>query len=120
MRVEPAYAEQKMWTHLRGKNLGVRFRRQHPILNKYIIDFYCHEVRLAIELGRYQHDEPEAIQYDAMRTSSLKQIGIRVLRIRNEDVLKNIESAMEATWNCLNNTSPPVAWRPTPPKGEFS
>ena len=80
MRLEPTSAEQKMWRLLRGGQLGMSFRRQHPVLKRYILDFYCPKVRLAIELDGFLHDEPEAQQYDEQRTHNLAKIGIDVTR----------------------------------------
>ena len=88
-------AEQKLWTYLRNRQLkGKKFRRQHAI-GKYVVDFYCHECKLAIELDGHYHKEEEAKDYDKARTSFLNEYGITVLRFWNEEVVKDVEVVLE-------------------------
>ncbi len=98
-------AEQKLWALLRGCQLGgFKFRRQHGIANpetngayaNFILDFYCHEKRLAIELDGSGHTEPEQAVYDLARTEALQTLGIQELRFWNEGVLQTI-------WNRLQD-----------------
>lgn len=87
LRKRTTEAEQKLWSLLRNRQLnGKKFRRQHAILN-YIVDFYCHESKLAIELDGNFHKRVEVKQYDQARTMALKETGISVLRFWNEEVL---------------------------------
>src|SRR5690349_4547952 len=80
-------AEQKLWSLIRNKKLkGKKFRRQHPVGN-YILDFYCHECKLAIELDGSSHTQAESREYDEARTAFLKENGIAVLRFWNGEVL---------------------------------
>ncbi len=72
----------------------MRFRRQHPILG-YVLDFYCAEIKLAIELDGGGHAKDDKIECDEMRTKKLKSIGITVLRFWNNDVLENIEGVVD-------------------------
>ena len=72
----------------------MRFRRQHAI-GRFILDFYCPRHRLALELDGALHDEPDQREYDAARTEALEQLGIRVLRFRNEEVMQNLPSVLE-------------------------
>jgi very-short-patch-repair endonuclease len=84
-------AESVLWEHLRRKALeGYRFRRQHPA-GRFILDFYCHPLRLAIELDGSVHNLPEQAEYDDGRTAELEHLGITVLRFRNEEILQNID-----------------------------
>ncbi len=70
-----------LWVHLRGRQLGgFRFRRQHPI-GPYILDFYCAEARLAVEIDGAVHDCPDQVRRDARRGEWLMARGIRTLRI---------------------------------------
>ena len=69
----------------------LRFRRQY-IIGNYIVDFYCHGVKLAVELDGSQHCDPEAIRYDAERTAYLESQGVFVLRLSNLDVLREFDS----------------------------
>ncbi|HAF48069.1 MAG TPA: hypothetical protein DCL08_02375 [Anaerolineaceae bacterium] len=88
-------AEQLLWSKLRSRELsGFKFRRQHPIDN-YILDFYCNEAQLAIEIDGGQHAEKENIKMDEQRTALLNQKGIRVIRYWNNDVLENTDEVLE-------------------------
>jgi len=90
MRRMPTHAESILWQQLRaGWMDGYRFRRQHAI-GRFIVDLYCAERKLAIELDGAHHDEAEQHVRDEARTAALDRAGIRVLRFRNEDVLKNL------------------------------
>lgn len=83
-----------LWSHLKDSQLGKKFRRQHSVGNR-VIDFYCPELGLAIELDGATHDNLESQSYDAKRDDFLHKLGIRVLRIQNKDVLNDIESLIE-------------------------
>ena len=86
-------SEKKLWAYLRKKQIGkYKFRCQHPIY-RYILDFYCHEKRLAIEIDGNIHNSQQ--EYDKYRDEFLNSIGIRTLRLRNEDVLNSIEKVIE-------------------------
>ncbi|MCL5994855.1 MAG: endonuclease domain-containing protein, partial [Chloroflexi bacterium] len=68
LRQQQTDAEKHLWRLLRDRQFhGAKFRRQHPIGN-YILDFYCHEAKLAIELDGSQHAEPDQAAHDAVRT----------------------------------------------------
>ena len=99
LRSEQTEVEQQLWRALRNRRLqGVKFRRQHPV-PPYVLDFYCHAAKLAIELDGSQHIEQET--YDQQRTAFLNQQGIHVLRFWNQDVLKHQEAVMETIWKTL-------------------
>ena len=87
-------AEKKLWEAIRGKKLGVKFRQQHPI-SVYILDFYCHEVKLVIELDGGYHNDPNQKRYDANRTQFLNEIGLNEMRFKNEEVLNNLDKVVE-------------------------
>ena len=96
-----------MWKLLRNRQLdGWKFRRQHPV-GKYILDFYCHEARLGVELDGGQHAEPDQAQYDAERAQALEAEGIRVLRFWNNEVLKNTTAVLQEIWNVLTDSLSP-------------
>lgn len=63
----------------------LKFKRQHPIAG-VIVDFYCAELRLVLEIDGESHDDPDRSDYDTARTAHLEARGLRVLRARNEDV----------------------------------
>lgn len=89
LRKESTAAEKLLWNHLRNRKLnGLKFRRQHPI-DKFVVDFYCHEKKLVIELDGGVHDIKENKEYDEARTSMLAGLGIYVIRVRNEEVIDN-------------------------------
>ena len=95
LRTTSTDAERKLWACLRGSALeGLKFRRQQPF-GPYILDFYCHELRLAIELDGGQHYEPKQLAHDAHRTAFLQDRGLRVIRFTNLDVLQNLEGVIE-------------------------
>ena len=71
-----------------------RFRRQE-IISNYIIDFFCHDAKFAVELDGSQHCEPEALAYDQKRTQHLQSLGITVVRYSNLDVLNNFEGVCQ-------------------------
>jgi very-short-patch-repair endonuclease len=88
-------AEKRLWWRLRDRQLdGFKFRRQRPC-GKYVLDFYCDDAKLAIELDGSQHGEPDRAARDAERTKWLEREGIRVVRIWNYDVLTNTEGVLE-------------------------
>ncbi|MCI0542484.1 endonuclease domain-containing protein [bacterium] len=80
-----------LWARLRRKNIGHRFRRQHSF-GKFIVDFYCPEKKLVIEIDGSQHEEN--LEYDSERTRILEELGICVLRFWNNEVDKNIDGVM--------------------------
>lgn len=89
-------AERKLWSALRGKQLlGLKFRRQHP-LPPYIVDFYCHEKRLIVELDGGQHNELARTAYDLERTAWLQAQGLRVIRFWNHEVETNLAGVLDA------------------------
>jgi very-short-patch-repair endonuclease len=95
LRHAKRWAEQLLWKHLRNRKLaGCKFRRQHPV-DRYILDFYCAEKRLAIEADGREHGEPEAMSHDAQRDAELRQHGIRIVRFWNFQLRENLEGCME-------------------------
>jgi very-short-patch-repair endonuclease len=93
-------AERLLWRHLRSNQAGVKFRRQETV-GPYILDFYCREARLAIEVDGDGHTAPDKIAYDQRRTKFLNQQGIEVLRFGNLDVLTRAPDVLQAVWGSL-------------------
>lgn len=78
--------EARLWSQLKAGGLeGLKFRRQHPV-GPYILDFYCHAARLAVEVDGASHDEPSQIAHDEQRTRWLATQGVEVMRVRATDV----------------------------------
>ncbi|QLB58732.1 endonuclease domain-containing protein [Acinetobacter indicus] len=91
-------AEHLMWQLLRAKRfMNLKFRRQH-VIKQYIVDFYCHELGLVIELDGSQHGTDDAIEYDAERTKFLEALGLTVVRYWNHDVLGRTDGVLEDLW----------------------
>jgi very-short-patch-repair endonuclease len=87
LRARSTPAERALWQMLRiSRVCGFKFRRQHSI-DRYVVDFYCPEVRVAIELDGGIHDDPLRAEYDRRRQRDLEERGVSVLRFRNEAVL---------------------------------
>ncbi len=99
MRKNPTPAEEKLWQRLRRKQmLGYKFRRQHA-LERFIVDFYCHDAGLVIEVdGPIHQYTPEE---DAIRQEFLESLGLRVLRFTNEQVERDIEGVLAAIAQAL-------------------
>ena len=91
-RREPTEAERRLWSHLRGKQLGVRFTREFPIGN-YIVDLACRNAKLVVEVDGGQHAESEA---DLIRTKEIEAHGYTVIRFWNNDVLNNTDGVLTA------------------------
>ena len=98
LRKKQTDAENLLWQLLRGRRFcGYKFRRQHPA-GGYILDFYCREIGLAIELDGGGHNDEEQRRYDDERTRVLAGEGIRVIRFWNHDVLNATEEVLQALY----------------------
>jgi len=88
-------AERVLWNKLKGKQLlCYKFRRQHGI-GAYIVDFYCTELRLVIEVDGDSHMTPEAIFYDSRRDDFMKNNDIYCLRFTNAEIYQNLENVIK-------------------------
>ena len=84
-----------LWQQIRGRRLdGIRFRRQHPI-GPYILDFYCEDASLAIEIDGESHAHPDAVAHDRRRTEWLNSHGVEVMRIEAQDVLADLAALVD-------------------------
>ena len=82
-------AEELFWQMVRNRNLmGLKFRRQHPV-GPFVVDFYCHELKLVVEIDGDVHELENVKEYDQQREAYITELGLRVLRFKNEDVFKN-------------------------------
>ena len=93
LRKEETIAEKILWQELRNNNLGVKFRRQHPV-DMFILDFYAPSIMLAVELDGSVHQEKDSKEYDKGRTKYLGSKGIKVMRFWNGDVENNLENTL--------------------------
>ena len=95
LRKELTEAEIILWDRIRNRQLnGLKFRRQHPI-DIFIADFYCHEMKLIVELDGGIHDTIEQMEYDDGRSFELEEKGFKIIRFRNEEVFNEIEQVLE-------------------------
>jgi very-short-patch-repair endonuclease len=85
---------------LKDKRLGIKFRRQHSV-GGYILDFYCREKKLVIEIDGGVHLAPGAREYDEVRDKFFRELDYRVLRFRNDEVEENIKRVIEKIQNYL-------------------
>jgi very-short-patch-repair endonuclease len=86
--------ERRLWLRIKAKQLGVKFRRQHGV-GDYIVDFYCSEKQLVIELDGDSHYSEEAQGYDRERDRYLESIGLAVLRFTNDQIMNELDSVLE-------------------------
>ena len=93
-RKNPTEAESVLWNALKAKGAGLKFRRQH-IIEDFIVDFYCNEKKLTVELDGGYHRVPEQMKSDAERTARLKELGYTELRFTNEQVLGDIDNVIK-------------------------
>ncbi|MBI5960783.1 MAG: DUF559 domain-containing protein [Chloroflexi bacterium] len=101
MRHDPTNSEEVLWERLRNRKVaGLKFRRQHTI-DRFIVDFFCAEAHLVIEVDGLIHDEPNA---DAERQEILETLGLRVLRFTNEQILKSLKDVVD---QITQSTTPP-------------
>jgi very-short-patch-repair endonuclease len=99
MRHSPTLSEARLFEALRGKRLGVSFKRQVPLLGRYIADLYASEVRLVVEIdGAYHAERGDA---DARRQRALERAGYRVLRLDANLVVRDIDAAVQLVRDAL-------------------
>ena len=104
LRKDQTEAEKFLWDILRARKFhGFKFRRQHPVSKIYILDFYCFEKKLAIELDGEYHQEELQKQMDEERTFVLMHLGIRVLRFTNTEILNETNEVLNKILNALKD-----------------
>jgi very-short-patch-repair endonuclease len=97
--------ENKLWSKIRMDQInGYRFYRQKPLGN-YIVDFYCPKAKLVVEVDGSEHLEESGVKHDVVRDTYLRNLGIRVLRFNNIEVLTNIQGVVESILSNMNNVS---------------
>jgi len=106
-----------LWQHIRGRRLnGIRFPRQHPI-GPYILDFFCEDARLAVEVDGESHAQPDAVEHDRRRTEWLNARCISVLRIPARDVLSELAAVVDHIQRQVRDQPPSTATRSPSPIG---
>ena len=105
LRNNPTPAEAALWQYLRRRQiLGKRFRRQYSI-GRYIVDFFCVECDMAIELDGAPHFQELEAEYDGERTAFLREQGIEIIRFENRVVHENVEAVLETIREAVRNRS---------------
>ena len=95
LRNNPTQAEAFLWGYLKNSQFeGRKFRRQSSI-NNFIVDFYCPEEKLVIELDGDFHFDEKAIKDDQRRTMKLEEEGLRVIRFENQELLLNLDNVLK-------------------------
>lgn len=108
LRSNMTAAEQRLWRRLRLRQFyGLKFRRQHGI-GPYIVDFYCPDRALVIEVDGNTHAEEERLQKDRDRDNSLRRLRLCVIRYQNSDIMINLEGVREdlSRWVKADTNSP--------------
>ncbi len=101
LRKKSTLSEVLLWLKIKGKVLGVEFHRQVPIDN-FIVDFYCHELMLAIEIDGSSHDDKQ--DYDQNRQLILENLGVRFIRFRDIDVKQKMGWVLEELMICVDES----------------
>ena len=94
LRTNMTEPERRLWYRLRGRQLGVKVRRQFGI-GRYIVDFYCPAKKVVIELDGDSHYTEEGMAYDQERDQYMASLGIRVIRFTNQQVMQQLDGVME-------------------------
>ena len=112
LRRRQTRAEAILWKNLRRRHLeGKKFRRQHSI-GPYIVDFYCSEEQLVIEVDGSVHNDPARREHDAERQRFLEDCGMRVLRFKNQQVYSQLSMVLEGI--AMSFREPPLPPSPLP------
>lgn len=99
LRKRMTRAEKLLWEKLRNKKVkGFKFRRQHPIAI-YIVDFYCHELKLVIEVDGKYHNKIEQRLKDKERTQFIQFQGLQVIRFTNEEIINDLNTVLQKIEN---------------------
>ena len=100
-RMKPTRSEHILWEALRKQQLGVKFRRQHPF-NYFVLDFFCAETRLAVEVDGPIHEDQK--DYDHWRDEELANRGVAVLRLPEERVRRDLPGVLQEIRKALNDS----------------
>ena len=94
LRRQQTFAEEILWDYLRTKPLGFKFRRQHPFAS-YILDFYCHRLKLAIEVDGSIHQKEDVKENDEIRQRQLEEEGLSFIRFTNDQIILRLEGVIQ-------------------------
>lgn len=106
LRQYSTHAEELVWKYLRDRQmLGYKFKRQYSV-DQYVIDFYCSELKLAVELDGASHNSPERKEYDIKRQNKLETFGIKFVRISDDELFGNPNKTFEKIEEAIKGLSP--------------
>lgn len=105
LRKNSTLGEVLLWKEIQKKKLGVEFHRQIPIKN-YIVDFFCHELLLAIEVDGNSHDSESVILLDQKRQNEIKELGVQFIRIDDLDIKKDLDGVLQYLQSIVNKLKP--------------
>jgi len=94
LRKNMTLAEILLWQQIKGRALGVQFHRQVP-MDRYVVDFYCHEIMLAIEVDGNSHNNPQKFELDNQRQKRLEAFGVKFLRFTDNEVKDNLDGVIK-------------------------
>ncbi len=100
LRNRETFAEKILWSRLRSNQLGYHFRRQHP-LSKYVVDFYCHTLKLVIEVDGSIHSDPIVVIEDKNKEESLASYGLDIIRFTNDAIIKDVDAVVQIIKNTI-------------------
>lgn len=111
LRNRPTYSEKIIWRYLRGSNLGgYKFRRQQGI-GPYVVDFYCPEAGLVLEIDGDSHYQSGAAKRDKVRQKFIEKMGIKVVRFTDNDVRDSLDEVLATVLQKLRTTPNPSSER---------
>lgn len=103
LRKPLTHAENILWQILRNRKVfGLKFRRQHP-LGPFIADFYCHELSLVLEVDGAIHELESVKKYDRAREPFIKDLGLRIVRFTNDDVISDSETVIRVIGDLMRS-----------------
>jgi very-short-patch-repair endonuclease len=102
LRKDGTLGEVLFWGAVRNKQLGCEFHRQVPV-GSFIVDFFCHEKMLAVEIDGSSHDDEAQMERDARRQQQLEQKGIHVFRFTEHDVRDNLDGVVSTLLDWIND-----------------
>jgi very-short-patch-repair endonuclease len=106
LRNNSTLSEVLFWLQIKKQKLGYDFHRQKPIGN-YIVDFFCSELMLAIEIDGVSHNDK--VKYDKTRQRKIENLGIRIIRFRDVDIKQNLNGCLDFLKDWIKENTPPSA-----------
>ncbi len=107
LRGNMTQSELLLYDRLRKNQIkGLRFKAQHPI-GQFIVDFYCHKLKLVIEVDGSIHEDLDVIEHDANRTFELEKFGLKIFRFNNSEIINDIDSVIKEIEDICNELKTP-------------